>query len=80
LRSQAQVVCSEVSGRATGCASDFTALQGRLDGGGNMSGHLILEGEHIFQRTIKAVGPQMHTGLRFNQLGGDAHTPATLAH
>ena len=41
---------------------------------------LVLEVEHIFERTVEAVGPKMRSVRRIDQLGGDAHAAAALAH
>src|SRR5262249_45359553 len=39
-----------------------------------------LEVEDIFERAVEAVGPEMRTGCRVDQLPSDAHPLASLAH
>ena len=41
---------------------------------------LILELEHIFDRAVEPVGPQMRAGFGLDQLRGDADPAAALAH
>ena len=36
--------------------------------------------EHVFDQAIEAVGPQMRAGFGVDQLRGDAHAVAALAH
>jgi hypothetical protein len=41
--------------------------------------HLFLDGEHILQRPVIALGPQMVAGGRIDQLGGHPHPVSGLA-
>src|SRR5205085_7444142 len=36
--------------------------------------------EHIFQRAVETVGPEMRAGFGLDQLRGDAHPATALAH
>jgi len=55
-------------------------LQGRLDHPGNRRSYLILQVEHICDLTVETIGPEVRAGFRFDQLRGDAHAAAGLAH
>ena len=42
--------------------------------------HLVLKLEDVFERAVEAIGPEMRAGDRIDQLRGDAHPVAALAH
>ena len=54
----------------------FGSLQAWFDHANYAFGDLILEVENVFDRTIEPVGPEMHSGLSFDQLCSD---PQALA-
>src|SRR6516162_7858092 len=56
---QIEVVGAEIARRAAGRASGFYGLQRRLDDTGNGIGDLLLQVEHIFERAVEAIGPEM---------------------
>jgi len=60
--------------------ADLGDLQCRLYHPGNVGGDFVLQLEDIFQRTIKAVSPEVRFAHRVDQLGGDAHATARFAH
>ena len=60
--------------------ADFSGLQRRFDDAGNARRDLVLKVEDIFERAIEAVGPEMRAGERVDQLRGDPHPIASLAH
>ena len=45
-----------------------------------LDGDLVLQLEHVFERAVEAVGPEMRAGFGIDQLPGDAHPVAALAH
>ena len=55
-------------------------FQRRLDDPRDADRHLVLEIEHVFERAVEAVGPEMRAGRGIDQLRGDAHALAGLAH
>ena len=79
-RAQIEIVGGEVVGRPRGRTADFGGVQGRLDNAGDTDRHFVLELEHICQRTVEAIRPEMGGGLGLDQLRGDAHPVAALAH
>ena len=40
-------------------AANFGGLQGRFDNTSDADGHVVLKFEHIFERSVEAVGPKM---------------------
>jgi hypothetical protein len=58
---------------------NFGGLQSRLDEPGDADRHLVLKVEHVFERAVEAVGPEMRAGRRVDQLCGNAHALACLA-
>ena len=79
-RAQVEIVGGEIVGRPRGGAAHLGGLQCRLDDPGDADGDLVLKLEHVFQRAVEAVGPQMRAGFGIDQLPGDAHPVAALAH
>src|SRR5207245_10209930 len=47
---------------------------------GDADRDLVLQVEHIFERTVEAVRPKMRSVRRVDQLGGDAHVTPRFAH
>ena len=75
-----EVVSGEVVGWPCGRPADFGRLQGRLDDAGAGDRNLVLQIEDIFERAVEAVGPEMRTRFRLDQLCRDANPPARLAY
>src|SRR5215467_252455 len=69
-----------VGRRATGRTSGFRGLQSGLDDAGDARSDLVLKIENIFQWPVEAIGPQMRSGARVDQLSGDADSTSALAH
>ncbi len=67
-RAQIEIVGGEVGRRPRGGAAHLGGLQGRLDHPGNADSDLVLELEHVFERAVEAVGPQMRAGFGLDQL------------
>jgi hypothetical protein len=61
---QIEVVGAEIACPATSRAGGLGRLQCRLDDPRDARRHLILQIENIFERAVKAVGPEMLTGFR----------------
>src|SRR6516225_5359185 len=80
LRSRTSFSRSESSCRLTSCTRKFSRLQGRLDDAGDARSDLVLKFEDIFEQAVEAIGPQMRSGVRVDQLSGDADPIAALAH
>src|SRR5262249_55277131 len=70
---QAQIVSAKVSSRAVGRAHRLGGLQCRLDDPGDAHRDLVLEIKHVLQRAVEAIGPEMCTACRVDELGGDAN-------
>ena len=77
-RAQIEFISVEVTRRPRGGAAHLGHLQGRLDDTGNADSNLVLQSEHVFQRAIKAVGPQMRATERVDQLCGERTRPPAL--
>ena len=77
---QVEIVSGEVRRRPRGGAAHLGRLQRRFDNAGDVDRNLVLKLEHVFQRPIEAVGPEMRTGLCNEQLPGDTHPAAAFAH
>ena len=73
MRAQIKVVCGQIGCRAVRRPRALGRLQRRLDDADNADRHLLLQFKYVFERTVKAVGPKMRAGFRFDQLRGDAH-------
>ena len=80
IGAQIEVVGGQIVGRAAGRTGGLGGLQCRLDDAGDARRHLVLKLEDIFERAVEAVGPEMRAGRRVDQLRGDAHPTAGLAH
>jgi hypothetical protein len=79
-RAQTEIVGAEVIGVLAPRALDFGFPQARLDDADHLVGDLILEVEHIRDRPVEPVGPQMRARLGLDQLPRDAQAIAGLAH
>src|ERR1700731_3618988 len=73
---QIGVVGGEIARRAAGRRGGFGGLQRWLDDPGNRSRDLVLEVEHIFERAVEMVGPEMCPGFGLYQLRADANPVA----
>jgi hypothetical protein len=71
---------SAAPGSACPSMSQSIANRMGLDNAGDARRHPVLKVELIFQRTVKAVGPQMRPTECIDQLRGDAHATACFAH
>jgi len=78
-RAQIEIIGAEVGRRPRGGSVNFGRLQCRLDDAGDTDGDFVLKFEHVFERAIEAVGPEMRSSLGVNQLRGDAHPVPALA-
>ena len=60
----------------------FFLLRGQFQrqGGDDFADDLVLDGEHVAQFAIVSLGPDMLAVRRVDQLDGDAHRIAGLAH
>ena len=67
-RAQVEIVGGEVGRRPRGGAAHLGSLQCRLDHPGDADRDLVLKLEHVFQRAVEAVGPEMRAGLGIDQL------------
>ena len=61
-------------------AFDLRLLQARRDGDDHPRGHLVLQVEDVLERAVETVRPQMRPRLGVDQLAGDPHLGAGLAH
>ncbi|MNE31896.1 hypothetical protein D3C80_1254860 [compost metagenome] len=59
---------------------DFGALQLRRDGTHHAFSHLVLQFEQVVELAFETFGPQVLAGTGFDQLAGNAHALAGLAH
>src|ERR1051326_3395719 len=80
IRSQVEIVRGQIGGRTIGRASSLGGLQCRFDNAGNAGSHFVLKIEHVFERAVEPVSPEMRAGIIVNQLAGDAHAITRLAH
>ena len=80
VRTQIQVVGSEVTCRTVRRTRSFSGLQFRLDNARNAYRDLILEIEHVVERAVETVGPEMCASFGLDQLRCDAHFASGLAH
>jgi hypothetical protein len=69
-----------VLGRLGRAAPAFGARQSGLYGGGDPRGDLVLQVEDVGQIAVVALGPEIGPVHRVEELAGDAHAPARLAH
>src|SRR5262245_47829293 len=77
---QVAVVGVGAAGWLTPSARNLSTFQLRCNGRDHLLRYIILECEHILDRTLEAVGPCMGTAVRIDQLGRDAQTIGSLAH
>src|SRR5262249_1742892 len=75
-----EVVGAEILGALPPGALDLGAANARLDDPDDRRGDLVLEVEDVFHDAVVSVGPDMLAGLRIDELTGDAHAIAALAH
>src|SRR5205814_7674360 len=77
---QVSIVAGEITLRPFQRSSDFRCLQRWFNDTGDARCHVILKLENIFEQTIEAVSPEMRAVFGFDQLAGNAHSVAGLAH
>src|SRR5271167_2834741 len=76
---QIVVVGVEAFGRLALRALDLRLLQPRCYRTHHACGHLVLQIEQVFERTLKAIRPQMRAGRAIDELPGDTHAVRLLA-
>src|SRR5215469_8512889 len=79
-RTQIEIVGREIGGRTADRMGGLRSLQGRLNDPGDTGRHLFLEVEHVLQRAVETVGPEMCAGFSVDQLRGYPETTAGFAH
>jgi hypothetical protein len=79
-RTQIEIVGGEVGLLPRGGAAHLGGLQCGLNYASNADRHLVLKLEHVFERTVESIGPEMCAGECVDQLGGNAHATTRLAH
>ena len=67
-RAQEQIVGVEILRTLSPRTFDLRAPHGRLDDADHAIGDLILELEHVLERAVAFVGPQVRAGLGFDKL------------
>ena len=77
---QKVVVGIEAFGRLALGPFDLGLLELRRDGADHARRHLVLQIEDVRQVAIEAVRPEMRAGRGIDELAGDAHPAARLAH
>src|SRR5438477_8951945 len=77
---QIEIVGGEIIGRAFRRPADLGGLHCRFDNTGYADGDFVLKIEHVFERAIEAVRPEMCARLGIDQLCGDPNATAGLAH
>src|SRR5215831_5717486 len=79
-RAEVEVVGGEIGSRPGGGSAHLGGLQGRLDDAGNADSDLVLKLEHVFERAVEAIGPEMGAAFGLDQLRCDTHSPAGFTH
>lgn len=79
LGSQDKVIGIETVGPFALDPIDFGASQARRDGANDRQCDCILKSEDVIGPVIIALGPNMRSGRRVDQLAGDAHAITYLA-
>src|SRR5216683_591545 len=75
-----EVIGGRVARWSVSDAPDLGGLQRGFDHPGDADGDLVLQLEHVFQRAVEPVGPQMRSIRRVDQLRGNAHPTASIAY
>src|SRR6185437_14362028 len=70
----------EALGRLAAGADIFRRVKLRLDGGDDGLGDLVLHGEYVGKLAVVTLRPDMAAGRDIDELNGDAHAAAVLAH
>ena len=79
-RPQYKVIGIEILRPPAFDALDLGRPEARFDRADRAEGDLVLEREDVVERAVVAFPPDMHAGLGFDQLRGDADPFACLAH
>src|SRR5262249_10495767 len=77
---QQQIVGVEVLRPLALDAINFGGAQARFYSPDDRERDLVLQGKDVVKRAVVALGPEMRTGVRLNELTGDTHAIAGLAH
>ena len=77
---QIEVVAVEPVGRLLFRPLDLGLLQRRRNQANDAGGDLILQPEHILQRAVEFIRPQMPARRRLDQLAGDANARSRFPH
>ena len=78
-RPEVEVVGVEAPGRLAPGALDLGPPERRLDRAGHPLRHPVLEVEHVRERAVEALRPEMGAALGVDQLARDAHPLASFA-
>src|SRR5262245_31928694 len=79
-RAEIEVVRAQIVRPLPASALDLGAANARLDDPDDGLRDPVLELEDVFQYAVISVGPEMGTGVRLDELFGDAQAIAALAH
>jgi hypothetical protein len=79
-RAQIEIIGVEIVRPTIGQSADLGGLQRRLDDTSDADRHLVLKLQDILHIAVEAVGPEMRPVRSVDQLRGDAHATACLAH
>ena len=80
MPAQIVVVGVEALGRLALGPLDLGLLEPRRDRADDARRHLVLQLEDVLELAVEPVGPEMRAGRGIDQLAGDAHPAAGLAH
>src|SRR5258708_18820445 len=80
LSLQDEIIGIEAIGALAFDALDLGEPQTRFDGADDGKRYLVLQGENIVGLAVIALGPDMRAGRGVDELPGDAHAIAGLAH
>src|SRR5215468_7397985 len=79
MRTKVNIVSCRVGRRPIQRSPDFRGLQRWLNHSGDTDRHLVLQIEDGFERTVKALRPEMRAGENEYQLRSDALPPTDFA-
>jgi len=79
-RAQVEIIGGEIVRPAIGQSADLGGLQRRLDDTSDADRDIVLKFQDVLHIAVEAVGPEMRPVGGVDQLRGDAHATACLAH